>query len=371
LTRELAQAGTRDEVVWQLMAEVSRVFHVPAAVVLPGNSGLAVHPDSSLTLSDKELHVAEWAFLHRQAAGRFTDNLPASAALHLPLISEHAVLGVLSVGPPELTMTLGQRDLLEAFARQGALVLDRVALRAAAEQTRLFAESERLSNALLNSISHELRTPLAAIATAANALVESTDGQIRNSMVAEIQEATTRLNRLVGNLLDVTRLESGHVRPKLEWCDAGDLVQTTLRLLDRELAGRTVDVEIARPLPLARLDFTLMQQAISNLVLNAVLHTPGSSSIAVQLSCENKELFLRVSDHGPGIPPELVGRIFEKFVRGPNAPPGGSGLGLAIVKGFVEAQGGRINVENRPGGGAIFTIRLPQSEAPLPTEESR
>jgi two-component system, OmpR family, sensor histidine kinase KdpD len=370
LTRELAQAGTRDEVVWQLMAEVTRVFHVPAAVVLPGNRGLAAHPDSSLALTDKELHVAEWAFLHQQAAGRFTDNLPGSAALHLPLISERAVLGVLSVDSPEQTMTLGQRDLLEAFARQGALVLDRVALRAAAEQTRLFAESERLGNALLNSISHELRTPLAAITTAANALVESKNGQLRDSMVAEIQEATARLNRLVGNLLDVTRLESGHVRAKLEWCDAGDLVQTTLRLLERELAGRDVKVEMTRPLPPARLDFALMQQAFSNLLLNAVLHTPPNTSVSVHLYHEDKDLVLRVADNGPGVPPELIGRIFEKFVRGPNAPPGGSGLGLAIVKGFVEAQGGRIAVENRPGGGAVFTIRLPQDEVPLPAEVS-
>jgi two-component system sensor histidine kinase KdpD len=364
LSRELSQAGTRDEVVWQLTAEVNRVFRSPAAVLLPGRSGLAPHPDSPLTLTEKEVNVADWAFRHRQAAGKFTDNLPGSDALHLPLATERAVVGVLSVSPPDETLTLSQRDLLEAYARQAALVLDRIALRAAAEQSKLVAESERLSNALLNSISHELRTPLAAITSASNTLVESKNGELQHSMVNEIQEATARLNRLVGNLLDVTRLESGHVQTKLEWCDIGDIIQTTLRTLERELAGHKVTVEMAPKLPMARLDFTLMQQALSNLLLNVVMHTPSQTAISVQVALEGKELVVRVADNGPGLPTDLLPRVFDKFVRATNAPAGGSGLGLAIVKGFVEAQGGRIIAENKPEGGARFTIRLPQSETP-------
>jgi two-component system sensor histidine kinase KdpD len=239
-----------------------------------------------------------------------------------------------------------------------------VALRASAEQSKLVAESERLSNALLNSISHELRTPLAAITTATNSLVESKDAQIQHAMAGEIQEATTRLNRLVGNLLDVTRLESGHVQAKLEWHDIGDIIQTTIRSLQRELAGHNVTLEIQEKLPLARLDFTLMQQALSNLLLNAVMHTPRGTTVSVQARKEGNDLILRVADNGPGLPPDLLPRIFEKFVRAANAPTGGSGLGLAIVKGFVEANGGRIMAENKLSGGALFTIRLPQSESP-------
>jgi two-component system sensor histidine kinase KdpD len=364
LSHELAQAGTRDEVVWQLTAEMNRVFHAPAAVLLPGKNGLALHPDSPLTLTDKELHVADWAFQHRQAAGKFTDNLPGASALHLPLATERALQGVLSVSPPAETLTLAQRNLLEAFARQAALVLDRVALRATAEQSKLVAESERLSNALLNSISHELRTPLAAITSATNTLVESKDGDLQRAMVGEIQEAAARLNRLVGNLLDVTRLESGHVQAKLEWHDSGDVVQTTVRSLQRELSGREVKVEIEEKIPLARIDFTLLQQALSNLLLNATMHTPPGTSISLQARGEEKNLIVRVSDNGPGLPSELLPRVFEKFVRATNAPTGGSGLGLAIVKGFVEAQGGEITVENKLSGGATFTIRLPQSESP-------
>lgn len=364
LSRELAQAGTRDEVVWQLTAEVSRVFNAPAAVVLQSDRGLFAHPDSPLVLSEKELNVAGWAFEHRQAAGRFTDNLPGSEALHLPLMTERAAVGVLSVSLPRQTLTLSQRDLLEAYARQAALVLDRVALRAAAEQSKLVAESERLSNALLNSISHELRTPLAAITTATNTLVESKNQELHFAMIGEIKEASARLNRLVGNLLDVTRLESGRVQAKLEWHDIGDVVQTTVRSLERELSGREVKVEIEAKLPLARLDFTLMQQTLSNLLLNAVMHTPQGTGISVQARKEEKDLVIRVSDNGPGLPPDLLPRVFEKFVRADHAPTGGTGLGLAIVKGFVEAQGGKIAAENKLSGGAVFTIRLPQSESP-------
>jgi two-component system sensor histidine kinase KdpD len=366
LTREFAQAGTRDEVVWQLVAEVSRVFQTNAAVVLPAKNSLAVHPDSSFTLMEKELHVAEWAFLNRQAAGKFTDNLPGAESLHLPLMTERAVVGILSVNLADKTLSLARRDLLEAYARQSALVLDRVALRAAGEQGKLVAESERLSNALLNSISHELRTPLAAIMSATSALAEkkSNGESMENKMIAEIQEASARLNRLFGNLLDVTRLESGHVRPKLDWCDVGDLVQTTVRLLEHELSGREIKIKIEGKIPLAKLDFTLMQQALSNLLINAVVHTPPGSPILLQARHETGWLILNVADRGPGLSPELLPRIFDKFFRAPNAPAGGSGLGLAIVKGFVEAHGGQITAANRPGGGAIFTIRITQRELP-------
>jgi len=364
LSRELSQAGTRDEVVWQLTAEVNRIFNAPSAVLLPDSRGLRAHPDSLLPLTEKELSVADWAFQHRQAAGKSTNNLPGADALHLPLATERAVLGVLSITLPGQTLTLSQRDLLEAYARQAALVLDRIALRAASEQSKLVAESERLSNALLNSISHELRTPLAAITTATNSLVESNDEKLQRVMVGEIQEAAARLNRLVGNLLDVTRLESGHVQAKLEWHDMGDVIQTTVRSLERELSGRNVKVEIEEKLRLARLDFTLMQQALSNLLLNAVMHTPPGTTISVQARKEGNDLIVRVADNGPGLPPELLPRVFEKFVRAANAPTGGSGLGLAIVKGFVEANGGRITAENKLSGGALFTIRLPQTESP-------
>jgi two-component system, OmpR family, sensor histidine kinase KdpD len=370
LTRDLAEAGSRDEVVWQLVLQINRVFGAPAAICLLSRDQLAPHPDSTLTLSDKELGVADWAFRNRKAAGRFTDNLPGALALHIPLATERQILGVLTVSLPDKSLPTAQRNLLEAFGRQAALVLDRVELRNAAEQIRLRAESDRLSRALMDSISHELRTPLAASSSAVSALAaaESAPVEQRRVLIAEIQEANARLNRIVSNLLDVARLESGKILPQLDWHDARDLVHATMRELQRELVSNPVKVDVPPAPVLARLDFSLLQHALANLLLNAVAHTPKETPIEVQLRKVDDSLLLSVADRGPGVTPELLPRIFDKFFRAPNAPTGGSGLGLTIAKGFVEAHGGTITAVNRPSGGAMFTLRLPQVEEPPQTE---
>jgi two-component system sensor histidine kinase KdpD len=372
LTRDLAETGSRDEVVWHLIGQVNRVFRAPAAVNLPVGDKLTPHPDSTLTLTEKELSVSDWAFRQRKAAGRFTDNLPGASALHLPLATDQKTFGILAMSLPDQNLPLAQRDLLETFARQAALVLDRIELRTAAEQTRLFAESERLSRALLNSISHELRTPLAAITSAASALADADMGAPgnRRALLAEIQEANARLNRIVGNLLDVARLESGKVVPRLDWHDARDVVQTTVRELERELSAHPVKLEVPTEPMLVRLDFSLVQHALANLLVNAATHTPAGTPIEVQTQFADNSLVLSVADRGPGIPPEILPRIFDKFFRAPNAPTGGSGLGLTIAKGFVEAQGGTITAANRPGGGAIFSLRCRRPRNPHPWNRS-
>lgn len=362
LTRELASAGSRDEVVWHLVGQVNRVFLAPAAVSLVVGEKLWAHPDGTLTLSEKEFSVSDWAFRHRKAAGRFTDNLPGADACHLPMATEEKVFGVLAVALPGQHLPLAQRDLLETFARQAALVLDRVELRAAAEQTRLTAESERLSQVLLNSISHELRTPLAASTSAASALTQAEGEEKRSGLVAEIQEANARLNRIVGNLLDVARLESGKVVPRLDWYDALDLVQTTVRELRRELSAHPLKMELPPGPMLVRCDFSLMQHALSNLLVNAAVHTPQGTEVEVRAELAELALVLSVLDRGPGIGSDLLPRIFEKFTRGTDAGTGGSGLGLTIAKGFIEGQGGTISAANRPGGGAVFSLRLAQTE---------
>ena len=250
-------------------------------------------------------------------------------------------------------------------------MLDRVELRTAAEQTRLVAESERLSRALLNSISHELRTPLAASTSATGTLAETTAmTEQQRMLVGEIQEANQRLNRIVGNLLEVTRLEAGKVVPRMDWYDARDIVQTTLRELQRDMAGNPLTLELPPEPMLVSCDFSLMQHALANLLVNAVIHTPRGTAIEVTARFLDGSVVMSVGDRGPGIPAELMPRIFEKFFRAPNAPTGGSGLGLTIAKGFIEAQGGTITVENRPGGGTLFSLRLPQPEKSPPLQLS-
>jgi two-component system sensor histidine kinase KdpD len=370
LTRELAESTDLAQLLAVVINQVGRSFNAEVALSLPDEenpSTPTLYFASSWDMPEKEQSVAAWAYNHRQAAGRGTDTLPSSSGLHLPLLAGERLTGVLSLlfRNPDLLLP-AQRDLLDAFIRQIALVLDRERLRDTEVQAKLVAESERLSKTLLNSISHELRTPLSAITSATGTLAEHAGqfGPVQQGMVAEIQEATGRLNRLVGNLLDVTRIESGHVQVKMDWCDLNDLVRATLSAIRREFVNHPLHTQIDPAVHLARLDFVLTQQALSNLLLNAVTHTPAGTPIQLDVKREGETVLFEVADKGPGIPLDLLPRIFDKFARADNAPAGGSGLGLAIAKGFAEAQGGVITAGNRSGGGAVVSFRLPYVEPP-------
>ena len=375
LTRELAQASDFADLLAIVIREVGKAAETEVALSLPeeGPEGtLTFYFASTWPMTEKEKSVATWAFLHRQPAGRNTDTLPSAEGLHLPLMAGERALGVLSLRfRGSAPLTTERRDLLESFVRQIGLVLDRQRLRDAEQQAKLVAESERLSKALLNSISHEIRTPIAAITSAASSLSEAGGGTVfQEAMVEEIQEAARRLNRLVGNLLDIARLETGHVKPKLDWCDVADLVQATLKDLEGELAGHPVSIELSPGLPLVKMDFVLMQQVLANLLLNATVHTQPGTPIQISAAAEPGALVLAVADRGRGLAAAALPFIFDKFYRGPSVPAGGTGLGLAIVKGFVEAQGGQVIAENRPGGGAVFSMRLPLSKTPPVLEAS-
>jgi two-component system sensor histidine kinase KdpD len=377
LTRELAQASDFADLLAIIIREVGKSARAEVALSLPGDSqeaSLTPYFASTWTLSEKEQSVASWALLHKQAAGCRTDTLPSAEGLHLPLIAGQRAVGVLSLRFRDDSPTSAeQRDLLDAFVRQIALVLDRQRLRDAEQQAKLVAESEKLSKTLLDSISHEIRTPLAAITSAASSLNEARAGgqtEFRGKMADEIQEAAGRLNRLVGNLLSMTRLESGRVKPKIEWCDIADVINVTMREIEKELARHKVVLDIPAGLPLVQMDFVLMQQALANLLLNAAVHTPVGTEVRISARTEPGTVRLTVADNGPGFPGDSLPHIFEKFYRGPAAAPGGSGLGLTIVKGFVEAQEGTIQVENRSSGGAAFTISLPIRNQPPKVEEA-
>ncbi len=376
LTRELSDTSDADELARRLVSQIAKAFNVKVALLLPGDNGHLerAHPASTLAVSQKELSVAAWALRFGKAAGRFTDSLPSAEAIHVPMMTNRGALGILAIDwPGEEQPTVEQRDLLDAFARQAALAFDRIRLAADAENARLAAESEKLTKSLLNSISHELRTPIAAITTAASALgnaQERAAPELERTLAGEIQEGAARLNRLVSNLLDMTRLESGKVKPRLEWCDVADLIDVALRRNERELARHPVTVSLAKPLPLVRMDFVLIEQALNNLLLNAAAYTPPDTAVEVSAAPEDGQLRITVSDRGPGLPDESLPQLFNKFYRAPGSPAGGTGLGLSIVKGFVEAHGGRVAAQNRPGGGAQFAIYLPVEPAPAPALET-
>jgi two-component system sensor histidine kinase KdpD len=234
----------------------------------------------------------------------------------------------------------------------------------------MLAESERLHRTLLDNISHELKTPLAVLHAAAEELLKEKQER-RETLTEEIRTASFRLERLVANLLSQSRLESGMLKPNMDWCDARDLIAAARRNAGDLLKGRVVKVEIPADIPLFRADVVLTEQALANLLVNAAVHTPAALPIYVRCSTRppGGGIFIEVEDKGPGIPPEMMENLFAKFQRGKQAKPGGMGLGLSIVRGFMRAQGGDATAENNPQGGAKLTISLPPAEHELvPTE---
>src|SRR4051812_27268922 len=234
-----------------------------------------------------------------------------------------------------------------------------------AAQVQLAKNSERLRKTLLDCVSHELKTPLSAIGAASQELLRlSRDGAnaaMLKELAAEIHDGSHRLNRVVNNLLDMNRLESGVIQPNREWCDVRELLQSAIEIENDSLNGRDVRLDVPENTPLALIDHLLMEQAIAKLLANAGSYSPAKLPIEVDADCNNGRLVIAVSDRGPGFPAELSERVFEKFYRGNGRKTGGLGLGLAIARGFVEAHGGQLTAEYRDGGGARFTINVPVS----------
>ncbi|MGH7958769.1 MAG: sensor histidine kinase, partial [Opitutaceae bacterium] len=249
---------------------------------------------------------------------------------------------------------------MESFASQLALIVESEEFRAASEREKLLAESEKLHRALLDGASHELKTPLAVLSAAAESL-EVADEPTRRHLTSEIRTASKRLHRLVNNLLDQTRLESGALQPTLDWCDANDLVNAAIDSVRDSLAGHPFESSVPADLPLFQADFALMEQVIANLLLNAAHHTPEGAAIflAAGVDGARQRIFFTVADRGPGLPAPMQDRLFKKFQRGDAARAGGLGLGLSIIRGFVVAQGGEVVAGENPGGGAVFTVYLP------------
>ena len=255
------------------------------------------------------------------------------------------------------------RKLLEALAGQAAVAIERVQFSRQAEQAEILQARDNLERALLNSISHDIRTPLVSITGALSALREKghlIDDESRTELLEAAWEDAGRLNRFVGNLLDMTRLEAGAIKLKEELCDVQDLIGCALTSLDRRLGKRKVDVHLSDGLPMVRMDMALMTQVLINLLDNSIKYSPGGSPIEIAAKSDVKQLHLEVSDRGAGIPEQDLKRVFDKFYRVPIPEgAGGTGLGLAICKGIVEAHDGKISAENRPGGGLRIIVTLP------------
>lgn len=357
LTRRLAAATSREEAVREVFAQIRSVFGVNAAALLRDENGAfsgAAHRESTWSLSPKEEGVAAWAFQKRRPAGRGTDALPDAEGLHLPLLVADRVEGVLSVEMrPEIAFGPEQRELLEAFATQLAIVAEIQRLAQAHQRAQVLAESERLQKTLFDSVSHELKTPIAAIHAALDQPEVSRD---------EIRKANERLRRTVEHLLSATRIESGLLKPIPEWCDIGELARDACVIA---AAGERVQLDIDPSLPLLRVDAGLTTQTLVILVENALTHGVASDPAMLIARRDGDNIQLDIADRGKGLAPGTEEKVFEKFFRAPGAPAGGVGLGLAIARQLVKAQGGTLIAENRAAGGARFIVTLPIGGEPI------
>jgi two-component system sensor histidine kinase KdpD len=349
-----------------IISHISQTFSREVAIFLPESGQLRLFNASpGLVVSENELAVATWAFEHSEIAGRGTDTLPDASMHYQPLKTTHGVIGVLGVKPvsPNSYMSPDQRRTLDAFVNQVALAIEGARLVEQAHQTELLEATEKLQTALLNSISHDLRTPLVSITGALSSLEESgpaLDDEVKRSLIETAREEAERLNRLVGNLLDITRLEADVMRLHREACDVQELIGSSLEQVGTPLKNRKVKVEIPPKLPLVNLDFVLFSRVLVNIIDNALKYSPPEKPIEIKARVFNHNLEITVADQGEGIPVEDLEHIFDKFYRVQRPDNvSGTGLGLSISKGIVEAHGGTIRAQNRRGGGAFFIVCVP------------
>ena len=378
-SRKLAGVASLDDLLWATVHQIALMLKVRVVVLLPEDGSLVVKagfPPEDM-LDEADLAAARWCFEKNQATGRGADTLPGAKRRFMPLRTGRGAVGVAGIDSdkPGLLLTPEQSRLLDALSDQAALAIDRVNLAQDIDRARLAAETDRLRAALLTSISHDLRTPLASILGSASSLVthgHEFDPTVQASLMRTILEEAERLNRFIGNLLDMTRLESGPLKPHSGAADLSDIIGATLQRADKILENHSVEIDLESGLPLLDLDMVLMEQVLFNLFDNAAKYAPQGSRITVTASHEHDSVILRVLDEGEGIPEADLERIFDKFfrVRRSDRQRAGTGLGLAICQGFVEAMGGSIAAANRVDrSGAVFTIKLPVPVTPrLPAE---
>ncbi|MEI8394515.1 MAG: sensor histidine kinase KdpD [Rhodospirillaceae bacterium] len=374
-SRKIAGAAVLDDVLWAVVHHVASTIQGRALVLMRKETGLEIvagfPPEDQLdTVSNA---AAQWAWNHGKTAGRGSATLPGAEWLFLPLRTARGPVGVLGVamqGPDKL-VSPEQNRLLDALAGQAAVAIERTMLVSEIEQQRLLTETERLRAALLSSISHDLRTPLVAITGSVTTLLSpdvNIDTDTRHELLQTILDEAERLNRFVQNLLDMTRLGSGALQPRLDWVDLLDIIGSALERLKKQIASRPLDLEIDEgELPLLHLDFVLIEQVLVNIIDNACKYSPPGSRIILRAKREGKRVTVSVTDEGPGIVENERERVFDMFyrVKSTGQQSMGTGLGLAICRGIVEAHGGTVSASSgKLGRGTVISISLPVADAP-------
>lgn len=372
LSRDLTVALNIQDVLKTVVEHISQTLSREVVLLLPLESKLQQYAATpEFTLAPAELNAAQWAYDHGQPAGRGTSTHAESLARFEPLKTSRGVLGILGIRPddPYQWLTPVQRQLLDSFASLAALAIERAQLREEANQAQVLQAAEKLQTALLNSISHDLRTPLVSIQGVLDSMLEiemgaeksiSLDRSARVDMLENAREETLRLNRLVENLLDMSRLESGALKISFDEGDIQDVIGSALSHMNETLRETPVRVELEPSLPLVSMDVVLIEQVLINLLDNAAKYSPKGSPILLKVSQGSENILVQVMDQGIGIPVDDLDKIFDKFYRVQHTKgTKGTGLGLSICKGIIEAHKGTIWAENNMGGGTMIKFTLP------------
>ena len=372
MSQNLTAMDSLEELLKVAAEQIARIFDCKVSLLMPGSEGKlevrAGHPYADEY--GKEGMVAKWVFRHGHLAGAGTDTLHAVKGIYLPLIASQNIIGVLRLetDQPDRILEADSLRLLEALGSQVGLAIERENLSRQAQAAQLQIEAEQMRNALLSSVSHDLRTPLTVIAGSASSLVEgekNLDSETKQELALSIYEEARRLDRLVHNLLEMSRLQSGQARLTKEWHVLEEVIGCALAQLDPQLHDHPLSISLPTDLPLVQIDALLMERVIINLLENSLKYTPPGTPLEISGLMQDKEILVAVADRGPGLPVGEEERIFEKFYQVSPGSARGAGLGLTICRSIIEAHGGRIWAANRPDGGAVFSFTIPLAESTL------
>jgi two-component system sensor histidine kinase KdpD len=371
MSRDLVDAVGADATQHVAIRHLYEAFGTPVVLMLPDSNGVlrnAASGPSVFELSAVDQQVVDWAWRQERAVGWGTELFRAADSRFLPLRGSRGKVGLLGIKRGKRHVDRAQLQLLGTFAAQVGSALERVQLAETARRAEVEIETERLRSSLLSSVSHDLRTPLGVITGATGTLLQHEQylaPEARRDLLQSAHEEAERLNRLVGNLLDMTKLSSGTLRPNKEWHPLDEVVGVALDRVEPRLDGREVTVALPSDLPPLPIDAVLIGQVLINLLENAIKYTPPGTPLEISAHATTGAVEITLADRGPGIPIGERAHVFDKFYRiEPNRSDGGAGLGLAICRGIVESHGGRIWVDNRDGGGAVFHLSLPLGDPP-------
>lgn len=375
-SRRLSASATPDALLHAIVLQAHRLSKLPALALLPSEGDLEIRyswpPED--TLDAAAMAAARWAMQHGEPAGRGTSTLPSATWHFRPVRTAKKIVGVLGLrqgdGDPPLRQDMLQT--MDSILDQSAVAIDRLTFAEEAARVEAMTATDRLRTALMSSVSHDLRTPLTTIMGSASTLRQDDsklDPAAKDELLLAIVDETKRLDQYVTNLLNMSRLEAGELKPRREWLDPAEVLESAAARVAPRAKAVGIDTRIGPDVPLLRADFMLLETVLVNLLDNAIKHGEGAEHVWASVKAQNGVLTFEVVDDGVGIPPDFLDRLFDRFfrVQRSDSKPAGSGLGLSICKGFVEAMGGKIEVKSpvAQGHGAAFVLTFPIEAQPV------